>query len=87
MTTRTETGFSFGGSGGRVPGHRITWYVWSCGVKLRHAATMRGHWPGWDATCECGWESRTGGATKESVRRDVWDHKFGVHCALTPEEA
>lgn len=86
----TTTGFSYAtATGGRIPGHRITWYVWSGGVKLRHTAQMRGHWPGWDATCECGWSSRTGGATKTSVRRDVWDHKLDVHLAtqLTPSSS
>jgi hypothetical protein len=84
----TATGFSWGSSGGRISGHRITWYVWSHDAdggnrtKLRHTAQMRGYWPGWDATCECGWASRTGGATKTSVQRDVWDHKFTVHCAV-----
>jgi hypothetical protein len=34
---------------------------------------------GWDATCSCGWESKTGGAIKASVKRDVEDHKFFTH--------
>jgi hypothetical protein len=29
----------------------------------------------WDATCSCGWESKTGGAIKASVKRDVDRHK------------
>jgi hypothetical protein len=33
----------------------------------------------WDATCSCGWESRTGGAIKASVQRSVDDHKYFVH--------
>lgn len=69
----------------RVPGHRIAWWVWAFGppgaglapVKMRHRATMRGTW-GWDATCSCGWESRTGGATRGSIERlgiarHMWD--------------
>lgn len=65
-----------------VEGHRITWWVhaWDGqghSEKLRHTSTMRGLW-GWDASCECGWESRTGGATKSSVQRDVRDHKCDV---------
>lgn len=81
----TDTGFQWNSTGGRVPGHRIAWYVWTYDAdggnrtKLRHTANMRGHWPGWDATCECGWNSNTGGATRGSVRRDVWDHKLDVH--------
>ena len=68
----------------RVPGHRITWWVWAYGAdgqrpqKLRHTSKMRGAW-GYDATCSCGnWESRTGGATRTSVERDVWDHMYDV---------
>lgn len=64
-----------------VPGHRITWWVYSGGYgqpleRIRKTATMRGHWPGYDATCECGWDSKTGGAVKSSVERDVRDHKY-----------
>jgi len=33
----------------------------------------------WDVTCSCGWESRTGGAIKASVQRDVDSHKIFVH--------
>jgi hypothetical protein len=60
--------------------HRIRWYVYAGGygqplVKMRHTANMRGSWPGWDAECSCGWESKTGGATRTSVRWDVWLHK------------
>jgi hypothetical protein len=63
----------------RVPGHRITWWVWGWGpqgsYKIRHNARMRGTW-GWDAECSCGWQSRTGGATRRSVEQYVWNHKF-----------
>lgn len=65
----------------RVPGHRIAWSVWGYGpqgsYKIPHTANMRGTW-GWDATCSCGWETRTGGATRGSVERDVWRHMFRV---------
>jgi hypothetical protein len=33
----------------------------------------------WDVECSCGWESRTGGAIKASVARDVDKHKLFVH--------
>lgn len=86
----TDTGFRMGNAtGGRIPGHRITWYVWASNgtdrAKLRRTSTMRGHWTGWDATCECGWASNTGGATKTSVQRDVWNHKLDVHLAAQPD--
>jgi hypothetical protein len=62
--------------------HRIRWWVYGGGYgapreKLRHTATMRGHWPGYDADCSCGWESRTGGAVKSYVKQLVWEHKHG----------
>lgn len=63
--------------------HRARWYVYSGGgasgterVKLPRSASMRGHWPGWDVTCSCGWESMTGGATRNSVANDLWFHRY-----------
>jgi hypothetical protein len=66
----------------RVPGHRISWFVWGWGpdgaYKIPHNAKMRGTW-GWDAVCSCGWGSRTGGATRGSVERlNVWQHMWDV---------
>jgi hypothetical protein len=67
--------------------HRIRWYVWGHNpgtgerYKLRHTAKMRGLW-GWDAECTCGWETRTGGATRTYVKDQVWLHKFFA----TPDE-
>lgn len=57
---------------------KITWWVWSGNTKLRHTSAMRGTW-GWDASCSCGWESRTGGATRNSVKNDVYFHKLFDH--------
>jgi hypothetical protein len=54
--------------------HRITWWVWAGGEKLRHTSQMRGTW-GWDASCTCGWQTRTGGAVKAYVANEVWFHK------------
>lgn len=62
-----------------VDGHTIRWFVFAWNgdvkVKLPHTANMRGTW-GWDASCSCGWGSRTGGATRGSVEREVREHKF-----------
>lgn len=33
----------------------------------------------WDVTCSCGWESRSGGAIKASMIREVEAHKLFVH--------
>lgn len=54
--------------------HRISWYVWAGGVKMRHTSRMRGTW-GYDAECSCGWKTRTGGATRRYVAGEVWYHK------------
>jgi hypothetical protein len=63
MTTGTQTQ------------HRMKWYAWAGGERMRHTATMRGQW-GWDAECSCGWKSRTGGAVKSYVDDLVWEHRF-----------
>jgi N6-adenosine-specific RNA methylase IME4 len=62
-------------------GHRIEWFVWAGGEKMRHTAKMIGTW-GWDAQCTCGWATRTGGATKKCVSDEVWLHKFEEFHAL-----
>lgn len=68
--------------------HRAAWYVWSGGVKMRRTAKMMGSW-GYDVTCSCGWESKTGGATRTSVEDAFFDHRLdaqidaevlGLHC-------
>jgi hypothetical protein len=67
--------------------HRARWFVWAGGngaplEKIPHTASMRGSWPGWDASCSCGgWESRTGGATRASVQRDLDDHRLDAQLA------
>ena len=61
--------------------HKIRWYAripigsqeapdgW-----LPRTAQMRGTW-GWDVRCSCGMETRTGGATRSSIRELIWLHK------------
>lgn len=56
----------------------IKWFwVASDGSKFRNNRGFIGN--AWDATCSCGWESRTGGAIKASVQRDVETHKIVEH--------
>jgi hypothetical protein len=57
-----------------VPGHRITWWVYAGDERIRYQSTMRGQW-GYDATCECGWDSRTGGGVERWVTELVNEHK------------
>jgi N6-adenosine-specific RNA methylase IME4 len=56
--------------------HRIRWYVWAGGQRLPRTARMRGTW-GYDVECSCGWQTRTGGATRKYVEDQVWLHKHG----------
>lgn len=55
--------------------HRIRWFARLDGEWIPRTRQMRGAW-GWDVKCSCGWETRTGGATETSIRRDIWQHKF-----------
>lgn len=57
--------------------HKATWFVWAGGEKMRRTSSMRGMW-GYDVTCSCGWESRTGGATERSVREALRRHRAGL---------
>lgn len=61
-----------------VTTHRISWWVYTGdgSERIRRTSTMRGHWPGYDATCSCGWETQTGGAIRNYIKHEVWAHKF-----------
>jgi hypothetical protein len=55
--------------------HRISWWVYAGRDRIRHTATMRGQWS-YDATCSCGWDSRTGGCVRSYVQGEVDLHKW-----------
>lgn len=57
--------------------HKITWWVYAGSERIRRNAQMRGQW-GFDATCSCGWDSRTGGGLRRSVEDKVQMHKREV---------
>ena len=57
---------------------KIQWWVVQDGQRFRHERTMRGKWA-FEASCACGWDSKTGGALRNSVKRDVENHKFYDH--------
>jgi hypothetical protein len=61
----------------QVPGHKITWWVWAGGEKIRRTSSMRGFW-GYDASCSCGWKTKTGGAVRRYVQDEVDFHKSEV---------
>lgn len=63
--------------------HRIAWFVYTGArdenghpERIRRTATMRGTWPGYDVTCSCGWETRTGGAVRSYIEGEVSLHKW-----------
>jgi len=60
--------------------HKIQWwaYAWNHDGevhKIRRSHTMRGEW-GYDVVCSCGWETRTGGAIRSYIEREVRIHKI-----------
>ena len=60
--------------------HRIQWWAYAYDSegneqKIRRSDSMRGPW-GYDVTCSCGWESRTGGAIRAYVQKEVYWHKM-----------
>jgi hypothetical protein len=63
-----------------IKGHKISWFVYAGSERIPSTKSMRGTW-GYDATCECGWDSKTGGATATAVGRMVNDHKWDVQNA------
>lgn len=61
--------------------HRIRHYVYGIpgdrSTLIPRESTMRGAWA-CEAKCSCGWETRTGGAVRSWIDREVADHKFDV---------
>lgn len=58
--------------------HKATWFVYSgpYGEKERLQSGRKYYGMGYDAACSCGWDSRTGGATRRSVRTALEDHRW-----------
>jgi hypothetical protein len=56
----------------------IQWFaVLSDGSKMRNNAGFVHN--AWDVICSCGWESKTGGAIKSSLKETVEAHKWLEH--------
>lgn len=55
--------------------HRATWWVYAGTERIRHTAAMRGSW-GYDVTCSCGWDSRTGGGLRRYVAGQLEAHRY-----------
>ncbi len=57
---------------------KIQWFwVAGDGTKIRNNKGFVHY--AWDVKCSCGWETKTGGAIKASVKRDVEAHKYYEH--------
>jgi hypothetical protein len=57
---------------------KIKWFVYAGGEKIARVSTMRGRWD-WDASCSCGWETKTGGGVYSWVKDLVETHKIQEH--------
>ena len=56
----------------------IKWFaVLHDGTKMRNNKGFIHY--SWDVTCSCGWESKTGGAIKACVQKEVEAHKYVDH--------
>jgi hypothetical protein len=56
----------------------IKWFaVLHDGSKMRNNKGFSHY--AWDVTCSCGWESKTGGAIKACVQKEVEAHKYTEH--------
>jgi len=63
--------------------HRISWwaYAWNAEgrtekLPAKSYMTAREGWRAWEASCSCGWQTRTGGAIRAYVQREVHWHKI-----------
>jgi hypothetical protein len=63
----------------RTPaGHTFRWYGILPGERVPRNRHMNGGDWGWDATCTCGFDTRTGGAIQERIRDAIEDHLWDV---------
>jgi hypothetical protein len=56
---------------------QIKWFVYNGNEKTRYTGGLG--FRAWDASCSCGWQTKTGGAIRASVLRDVNTHKIQDH--------
>jgi len=56
----------------------IEWFaVFADGSKMRNNQGFVHN--AWDVKCSCGWETKTGGAIKSYMIKEVWSHKRFEH--------
>lgn len=63
--------------------HRISWWAYAWGmngatemIPRTRAMKAREGWRAFDASCSCGWKTRTGGALEAWIRREIRLHKL-----------
>lgn len=65
--------------------HRVRWFARDGGPdRIPRNRHMNGRDWGWDATCSCGWETRTGGAIQERIREAIAEHRWDVANGFWP---
>jgi hypothetical protein len=67
--------------------HRITWWARGAGEPIRRTRHMNGKDWGWDATCTCGWQTRTGGAIQARIRDAIWWHRWELEHGFAEDPA
>jgi hypothetical protein len=65
--------------------HRVKWWVYVDGERVRHTSNMRGTW-NYDATCSCGFDSQTGGGLYSYVAEKIQAHRQDPVWALAAKE-
>lgn len=65
--------------------HRISWWAYAWGYdgnveRLPRQPYMKARegWRAWEATCSCGWQTRTGGALASWIQKEIRWHKWEV---------
>lgn len=58
--------------------HRISWWGVAGGERVPRTGSMNTRGWGFDATCTCGWDSRTGGAIAPRIKEAVAAHRLNA---------
>ena len=68
--------------------HKIKYWVYAGSELVRHSRQMVG-FKGWEASCSCGWKTRSGGALQSWIKREVqwhkWEHNVGGDCQISSQ--
>jgi hypothetical protein len=62
--------------------HKISWWACSGQDRTPRNKYMNAKDWGWDATCTCGWDSRTGGALAVRIKESIETHKLNASLGI-----